>query len=413
MPSARISSRVDRDQFVVRWKSGGMPHQVPVPIAGVANGRDAALRIAERIKTRVEANEDATDDAALLLFRDQCIAEENQERAEIAPIATAVLSPPDVGVQGEHPALVVPTQCGTPPTPLPTFGKVKPKRLVREARARAEELARDCREREGLAISRGDEAVARQQRETLLWAEHVILKDDEAINAQKLSDDSDKSHEQSQPAAAAVDDSINDRGEARSPGAASSAYDHGQERAGEWKMASGIERGLRPCSQAVYAKVLRAPWYQDVADGRKFFECAKRLSYSKQVDVGDLFIIGKVGTPNLVVAVAEVSHPTITKQTNRSILYSMLLPERKDDLDEYLGDAELFDYIQFKRVFDVRHMAVGVDELVARVGGRALPNNWQGLGLVQASIDASVHKKLLGEVSSSPCRENVCGTDVA
>ena len=74
-----------------------MPRQFPVRIAGVTSGRDAALRIAERIKTRVEASEDATDDdAALVLFRDQCIAEENQARTEIASIATALLSPPDV-----------------------------------------------------------------------------------------------------------------------------------------------------------------------------------------------------------------------------------------------------------------------------------------------------------------------------
>ena len=59
--------------------------------------RDAvAYRIAERVKERVEASVDPTDKLAFLVFRDKCIAEENQARTEIASIATALLSPPDV-----------------------------------------------------------------------------------------------------------------------------------------------------------------------------------------------------------------------------------------------------------------------------------------------------------------------------
>ena len=41
MSSVGISYRKDRDQFVVRWKSGGNL-EVPVKLADVASGRDAA-----------------------------------------------------------------------------------------------------------------------------------------------------------------------------------------------------------------------------------------------------------------------------------------------------------------------------------------------------------------------------------
>ena len=91
----------------------------------------------------------------------------------------------------------------------------------------------------------------------------------------------------------------------------------------------------------------------------------------------------------------------------------MILPERKDALDECLGDAECFDYVQFRRVFDVRHMAIAVEDLVARIGAGALPRNWQGMGLRRASTDADVHKKLLDMVNSSPCHELADGVDIA
>ena len=200
--------------------------------------------------------------------------------------------------------------------------------------------------------------------------------------------------------------------ETYAPGAASSAHNHELAGADEDTAASDIAHALRPCSHAVYAKVLRAPWPQDVADGNKFFECVKRPGQFKQLDTGDLFIIGETGAPNLVTAVAEVAHPAITKQSQRSTLYSMVLPERKDDIDEYLGDANSFDYVQLKRIFDVRPMRVTLADLMSRIGANALPTSWQQR-FNHVSKDAAVHAKLLEVISTLPCRELESGIDIA
>ena len=120
---------MSRNQFLVRWRSGGTQQQVPVPFDVVADGRDAAHRIAERVKERIEASEDATDQTAAMLFRDQCIAEENQARAETAPIVAAMSPPPDVGAQ--HAPLVAPaTHVGAYPPSTPPMA-------LRESKAQA------------------------------------------------------------------------------------------------------------------------------------------------------------------------------------------------------------------------------------------------------------------------------------
>ena len=87
------------------------------------------------------------------------------------------------------------------------------------------------------------------------------------------------------------------------------------------------------------------------------FECVANTTrwqnQFKQIASGDLIIIVMKGRDK-VSAVCGVASAATVKETNRDVLKSKLQESRHEALDAYLDDAELFDYVEFKHVFDCR-----------------------------------------------------------
>jgi len=126
-----------------------------------------------------------------------------------------------------------------------------------------------------------------------------------------------------------------------------------------------------PVSTAVYLKVIEPMWADDVASGKKFFECVANKgpwnNMFKKLDLCDLFIVVVKGQGQ-VAAVGDVAHPAQVKETQRSALKAMLPPERHGALEVYLGGAASFDYVQFSRVFDCRGLGLFKVEFLGNVG---------------------------------------------
>ncbi len=87
------------------------------------------------------------------------------------------------------------------------------------------------------------------------------------------------------------------------------------------------------------------------------FECVANTTrwqnQFKQLASGDLIIIVMKGRDK-VSAVCGVASAATVKETKRDLLKSKLQDSRHEALDAYLDDAESFDYVEFKHVFDCR-----------------------------------------------------------
>lgn len=153
-----------------------------------------------------------------------------------------------------------------------------------------------------------------------------------------------------------------------------------------------------PRSTMLFMKILEPIWAIEVADGQKMFECVanktKWQNQFKQLASGDLFILA-MKRFDKVTAVCEVASPAIVKETNREVLKSKLQESRHEALDAYLDDAESFDYVEFKHVFDCRCVLSesSTAAFFERVG-LALPKT-PLVGLLRpVVIDAQWHSRL-------------------
>ena len=159
-----------------------------------------------------------------------------------------------------------------------------------------------------------------------------------------------------------------------------------------------------PSPKRVVLKVVEGIWASDVAAGHKFFECvANRNRWNnlfKGLAKGDLFIVTVKGTLK-VAAVGEVASAPSTKVTARETLYSMLLPERRADMDTYLGDANSFDVVQFRKV-QCPPWPLSTRDLLGRIGAPEVAQ-WQGV--VHISTNDGVHTRLSELMESWPRRE--------
>ena len=110
-------------------------------------------------------------------------------------------------------------------------------------------------------------------------------------------------------------------------------------------------------STMIFMKILEPIWAIEVAEGQKMFECVANKgrwqNQFKQLASGDIIVICIKGQ-NKVSAVCEVASAATVKETNRDVLKSKLQESRHEALDAYLDDAESFDYVEFKHVFDCR-----------------------------------------------------------
>jgi len=160
---------------------------------------------------------------------------------------------------------------------------------------------------------------------------------------------------------------------------------------------SDTHQELRPTM--IFLKILEPIWAIEVADGQKMFECvankARWQNQFKQLTSGDIMIICIKGQ-NKVSAVCEVASTARTQETNREVLKSKLQESRHEALEAYLDDAESFDYVEFKQVFDCRSVFSEFDiaASLARVG-LARPPRTPLLGLVRPDvIDTQWHNRL-------------------
>ena len=152
-------------------------------------------------------------------------------------------------------------------------------------------------------------------------------------------------------------------------------------------------------SPMVFLKVIEPIWATEVADGLKMFECiANKKTWQnqfKRLCSGDIFIVVVKRTGG-VAAVCEVASTAAARVHDRAVLTCKLRESLHPALDAYLGDAESFDYVEFKHVFDCRSLppastAAGFLELV----GLALPRT-PLVGLLQPVVlDAQWHSRLL------------------
>jgi hypothetical protein len=153
-----------------------------------------------------------------------------------------------------------------------------------------------------------------------------------------------------------------------------------------------------PRPTMLFMKILEPIWAIEVADGQKMFECvANRTKWQnqfKQLASGDLIIIVMKGR-HKVSAVCEVASAATVKETNRDVLKNKLQESCHEALDAYLDDAESFDYVEFKHVFDCRCVLSesSTAAFLERVG-LALPKT-PLVGLLRpVVIDAQWHSRL-------------------
>ena len=66
-----------------------------------------------------------------------------------------------------------------------------------------------------------------------------------------------------------------------------------------------------------------------------------------------------------VVAVGEVVHPAVSRESKRAVLYDRLPCRLHDPLDAYLDTADAFDYVQFNKVYDLRTCQQNVKEVLS------------------------------------------------
>ena len=166
-----------------------------------------------------------------------------------------------------------------------------------------------------------------------------------------------------------------------------------------------VEREAPPRGPSIFAKVVKFPWCDDVAAGNKFFESVankgRRNGQFKPLQANDYFVVLGAGTHCQVMAVGRLAGRAVSDVSDRAVLYSKLLPERKEALDEEFGMAPSFNYVQFDRVYDMRACSVSVGELAARIGIPVNKYIWQGL-ICLAEDDSDTCRRLEDIVRGCP-----------
>ena len=151
--------------------------------------------------------------------------------------------------------------------------------------------------------------------------------------------------------------------------------------------------------------MIEATWASDVAAGDKFFECVgnkKRWgNVFKRLYIGDMFIVAQKSTLQ-VSAIGEVASAPRTKESNRDLLYSLVLPKRRADLDAYLKDAATFDFVQFRKVYRPPQ-PITAREMLRRIGVKA-PAHWRGV--VHFNTDDDLHSRLSELIRAWPSHDN-------
>jgi hypothetical protein len=81
----------------------------------------------------------------------------------------------------------------------------------------------------------------------------------------------------------------------------------------------------------------------------------------------------------MAMAVGVVANDAKRGETNRSVLRCMLPSTLHGNLEEYLGQATSFEYVQFEYVFDVRCLKKTCEELLVHGQFENPGHPWMGL----------------------------------
>ena len=123
---------------------------------------------------------------------------------------------------------------------------------------------------------------------------------------------------------------------------------------------------LCPAAAAVHMKATLKVFVEQTAAGHKFWECSVRSGMFNRVRAGDLLILTQTQSKGMVVAVGEIANGPIHRESRREALYSRMPPHLRRSVEEYLGTATAFDYVQFSQVFDVRRNRMNFKDLLAK-----------------------------------------------
>ena len=121
-----------------------------------------------------------------------------------------------------------------------------------------------------------------------------------------------------------------------------------------------------PAAAAVHMKATLKVFVEQTAAGHKFWECSVRSGMFNRVRAGDLLILTQTESKGMVVAVGEIANGPIHRESRRETLYSRIPLHLRRSVEEYLGTATAFDYVQFSQVFDVRRHRMSFREILAK-----------------------------------------------
>ena len=147
------------------------------------------------------------------------------------------------------------------------------------------------------------------------------------------------------------------------------------------------------------------------ASGRKYWECSTRSGMFNRVCAGDLLILTEIGSKGTVVAVGEIANGAMHRESRREVLYNRPPPRMHKALDEYLGGAAAFDYIQFTQVFDMRSCQLRYTDVLAQGRYRDPCQPWLN-GLLTAIVTADSSMTQLRDFLASNGVVRVCGDGV-
>ena len=153
-----------------------------------------------------------------------------------------------------------------------------------------------------------------------------------------------------------------------------------------------IWHGQRLPGARVFVKAVWEEFVTATAAGEKFFESSNAKNMFRELDAGDLLLLVQTRSQQRVAAVAEVAHPAVSRERNRAVLYDRLPRRLHGSLNAYLDRADAFDYVQFRKVYDLRDCNSKLQHVLAHGSFCMDPRKNLGMGVLKVveTSDSSI-----------------------
>ena len=96
----------------------------------------------------------------------------------------------------------------------------------------------------------------------------------------------------------------------------------------------------------------------------------------------DLLILVQTKSQKRAIDIGEVAYPAVSREERRAVLYDRIPDRLRHSLDTYLDRGTSFDYVEFARVFDVRHCNLSAEEVLAKGFFQLNPKKNLGMGVL-------------------------------